>query len=373
LPIGKDNLDGDIRLSLSNNALYRWSLSENKWINLINTDSFNVNTTNTEYVQSVSEISILSDDGEQKVISTVVKEKNLENSVRDALSKGLEAYDILQDKIGYDDLKPSVKSILDAVSDTSFKTYWKDHVSSELLLPSVETGLNSNGDIRMVLENNSLHRWVASENRWVNLNATSGGPIAGDYNSPISIVRQRFILDEFFAYAGQQIFNLRSTYAINTNDLQVILNGILLSKDDDYLEIDNKTIQILFPLQFEDYLIFTVSGQETIPNIIVEKHMISESKNRVILNHAIGSNPSVVQLFLNGISLSFGELHDYVILNNKTVMFNYVLDVGDIVIARFEHSSLVDNFEMQFSQMQRVYMELSKQVQYLRESVEKGI
>jgi hypothetical protein len=307
-----------------------------------------------------------------KNITTIVRERNLESSIRETLLRANEAYNVVQNKIGYDDLKPSIRKIIDSVSDTTFKTYWKDFVEDESLLPSSDFNINSNGDVRLVLNTNSFYRWNSSENRWVKIATASNSPSQGNgqAGAPISIIKERFILDEFFANPGQNIFNLRGKYAINTNDLQVILNGILLTKDEDYIEIDEQTVEVLFPLEFQDYVVFSISGQDTIPYIVVEKHIVVEKKNEVLLNNAIGNNPSTVQVFLNGIAVSFGEQHDYLVEENKKLAFNYDLEVGDVVLVRFEQSSMAENFENKFAQMQRIYMDLSLKVQYLREVVE---
>ena len=308
-----------------------------------------------------------------KTLATVIKERNLDGSIRETLSKANEAYSVIQNKIGYEELKPSIKSILDSLADTTFKTYWKDPVSTKDLLPSKETGINSNGDIRLVLDTDTMYRWIESENKWKEV--FLGGGTSGSSNSsgvgPISIVRERFILDEFFAYDGQQYFELRGQYVVGSNDLQVILNGIVLVKDFDYIEVDKNNVQMLFPLKFEDYIVFTVTGQSNIPYIVVEKHTIEQVKNNIVLNHSIGSNPSLMQVFLNGISVSLGENNDYIVVNSHTLSFNYNLELGDVVVVRFEHSSLQDNFENQFAQTKRVYMNLAKQIQQLREIVDK--
>ena len=308
-----------------------------------------------------------------KTLSTVIKERNLDANIRETLSKANETYSVIKNKIGYDELKPSIKNILDSLTDTTFKTYWKDPVLSDSLLPSYESGINYNGDIRLSLDSNTLYRWTDSEKKWskISYQGTGTQPSSEQNSGPITIIKERFILDEFFAYDGQQYFNLRGKYVVGSNDLQVILNGIVLTKDDDYIEVDEKKVQILFPLKFEDYVVFTITGKESVPYIVVEKQVVDVSKNKIILNHSIGSNPSVIQVFLNGISVSFGEKNDYVVLDNKTISFNYYLEPKDVVMVRFEHSSLADNFENQFAQTQRIYMNLAKQIQYLREIVEK--
>lgn len=301
--------------------------------------------------------------------SVVIKEKQLEKTIRDALQDGRDAYQILQDKIGYEQLTSEVQYILD-IANENIRVPWKDPVTMVELLPLLD---NTNGDVRLVLNENSLYRWNANENSWNPLNSseTSPNPDIPDGSVPTPIIRTRLILGEFFADQGQQIFQLQDSYIVGSDDLQVLLNGILLIRDEDYIEVDERTIQMIFPLIVDDYVVFSVSHSDLVPYVVVEKHVVSESGQRTImLNKAIGNNASILQIFLNGVAVSLGEDKDYLIYESKYVRFNYDLEDGDIIIARFETSSLADNFELQFAQMQRVYMNISKQIQDLRERVE---
>jgi hypothetical protein len=362
--IPKTHLDKEVNLSLkkADNSIQKGN------VNIKDLDKETRDILNSTKSIQVSEFNASAISNE----SVVIKERQLEKSVRDSLDMGRDAFSILQEKIGYDQLTTEVQYILDKTNE-NIRIYWKDPVQIYELLPQEN---NEEGDIRLVVSEKELYFWDDDEKKWNDVGYSGGGgggtePSIPDGTTPTPIVRSRLILGEFFADEGQQIFKLQDAYIVGSDDLQVLLNGILMAKDEDYIEVDERTIQLIFPLEKDDYVVFSVSQKDMVPYVVVEKHFVDFNNQRVImLNKAIGNNPDIMQVFLNGIAVSLGENKDYLIYENKYVKFNYDLEIGDIVIARFETSSLADNFEFQFAQMQRVYMNVARQLQELRERVE---
>ncbi|MNM49709.1 hypothetical protein D3C81_607190 [compost metagenome] len=296
--------------------------------------------------------------------SVVIKERQLEESVRNSLDKANKAFDKAFEKVKYDDLSEDLKYLIDESEDDS---YWKDPVDEIELLPQMG---NTNGDVRLVLSNGTLWRWNTTlDDKWDQILGNSSTS-NGQYIEPS--ISARYVIGEFFAEEGQQIFKAQKSFTVDTNNLQVMLNGILMTKEEDYLEIDEHTVQFLYPLCEDDYVLLSVAAHGQDPFVVVETIDIEENKTRIVkFKHAFDpSNAKSLQVFLNGILVLPGEESDFMFYNSSSINFNYDLEIEDRITVRFESSSLYDNMKVEFSNIQKIYQGLSKQIKVLRETIE---
>lgn len=300
--------------------------------------------------------------------SVLIRERQFEQLVLDKINQGVLAYKkVSEDKIGYEDLTEELKFLFDQLAEQSNET-WKDPVFSYDLLPL--TG-NKNGDVRLTLDNNSLWRWRSEDtNQWEPISDNSGS--GGSEGVPTPDLRPRFVLGEFFADLGQQRFKASHSYVMDNNSLQVLLNGILMIKDDDYLEIDEYTIEFLYPLEEDDYVVMSTIANGQDPYIIVETVVVKTDNIRIAkFQHAFDpNNTEALQVFLNGISVTPGEEDDYMINDSSSIRFHYDLEEGDKITIRFASAVMIDNIGNQFAQVQKVYQTLSRQVKLLQDKVE---
>lgn len=300
--------------------------------------------------------------------SVLIRERQFEQSVVKKLNKGVEAYrKVIEDKIDYEDLTEELKFLFNQLDENNSEV-WKDPVFTKELLPLEG---NKNGDIRITLDDNVFWRWRAEGvEQWEPINLSSG-----ETEIPIPNLKSRFVLGEFFADKGQQTFKASYPYKMENNSLQVQLNGILMLKNDDYIEVDEYTIEFLYPLEENDYIVMSVLSIGQDPFIIIETTEIKENKIRIVkFQHAFNpENIEALQVFLNGISVNVGKEYDFIVNDSSSLKFNYDLEIGDKVTIRFASSSTSDNIEQQFAQIQKIYQTLSKQVKILKDKIEKDI
>jgi hypothetical protein len=87
--------------------------------------------------------------------------------------------------------------------------------------------------------------------------------------------------EEHVATQDQTIFTLQNPYGIGQNILQIFRNGSLQRKGRDYREIDEYTVEFVYPLQVDDYLTFHQAGAtDPIAGTILESEL-----GRMKINH----------------------------------------------------------------------------------------
>ena len=144
------------------------------------------------------------------------------------------------------------------------------------------------------------------------------------------------MFQEIQSTEGQTVFTLpNGTFTVGDHSLQVFVNGMLMreGKTNDYIEIDNRTIEFLFPLTSRDILVFRVAGGTSGPSLS-ERHQAVAHQTDFKLAGSYSTGNDSLLVFINGAYQTIGE--DYVEVDAKTVRFNEGLEEGDLVTFRVE-------------------------------------
>lgn len=141
---------------------------------------------------------------------------------------------------------------------------------------------------------------------------------------------------EMVAEAQQSLFVIpHGTYVIGDYSLQVFVNGQLMrvGVDNDYTEIDNKTIQFTFGLDAGDVVVVRVNGGKSGPSLYEHYKALNNQKVfNLVTSYTSGNNSLVV--FVNGAYQTVDV--DYTETDGKTVTFIDPLELDDLVIFRVE-------------------------------------
>lgn len=298
-----------------------------------------------------------------QIDATTIKENQLEPIVKEKLKTVVDLNNkIYEQKINYDDLTPDVQYLLEQNSSEA-SSYWKTPVSTKELLPLDN---NRDNDIRLVLEDNSLWRWDNS-NIWLKLDQTVETPSSGN-----EAMRDIHVIGEFFARKGQVIFKSQRPYVKGNHDLQVTLNGLLMMLDEDYIEVDDYTIQFNGMIYEDDYIIMSKQGSSANASVSIENIIINTTGRYVKLNLPYRMNENSLRVYLNGVLVSqdtSSSEGDYIEFNTDTIKFNYDLVKDDKVIIRRESTFSSDIIKDNFNSMQKVYLNLSKQIDLLKNEI----
>lgn len=125
----------------------------------------------------------------------------------------------------------------------------------------------------------------------------------------------------------QTLFSLTKTFQKGTHQLEVYLNGIRMIEDDDYIEVDDHTIQFLFPLEKDDKVLFMV--RSIIYSGLHEEFIATEGQTSFILSNPYAIYENRLQVYRNGVLKRKGR--DYQEINNHRVDFLYPLKEGDLI------------------------------------------
>lgn len=299
--------------------------------------------------------------------SLLIKEEQLERKVREKLQSVIDLKEKYDQKVNYDDLSSEVQFILEQINSDS-DNFWKEPVAMKELLPLDN---NKEGDIRFVLEDDSLWKWDTED--WINIDFTKRNqPDKSDNNINGPKLSDRNVIGEAFAFEGQKIFKSKKPYEVGSNNLQVMLNGLLMMKDTDYTEVDNYTIEFLDGLKEDDYVLLVYSGSSNENVVLVENIIIEESNRYVKLSMPFEKDVNAIKVYLNGIFVS-PEIEnikgDYIEHDDSTIKFNFDLDEGDRVIVRYESATLADNLKTKFAAVQKVYFGLAKEIELIKEQL----
>ncbi len=157
----------------------------------------------------------------------------------------------------------------------------------------------------------------------------------GRFNSVMSGAAPA-LFEEFTAIEGQRTFQLTSSeFVKGDHSLQVFANGQLMraGETNDYVEVDNKTIEFNFDLFKDDVIVMRVNGGKSGPSLY-EKVIATASQETFVLasSYSVGNNSLIV--YINGAYQTVGI--DYEEVDSKTVRMIEPLEDGDIVIFRVE-------------------------------------
>lgn len=144
------------------------------------------------------------------------------------------------------------------------------------------------------------------------------------------------LYEEFVAKEDEEVFQLKfSHYTVGDHSLQVFVNGqyMRIGADNDYTEVDNKTIQFNFGLEEGDVIVMRVAGGTSGPSLH-ENYRAKENQTSFPLSTAyITGNDSLI-VFVNGAYQTKGI--DYLETNSNTVTFTEPLELDDLVTFRVE-------------------------------------
>lgn len=298
--------------------------------------------------------------------SIVIKEKQLDRSIKESLRLAQSAYQKPEEGILLKDLSFEVKQAIENQSNDFNYVYWRDPVTIEELLPLDD---NRHGDVRLVIEPTNIFVWDENISKWNMLNFNSGSPSEVVGTNPLIT---KTVVSELFAEDSQTKFIIEHPFNVGTNQLEVYLNGILVIKDVDYKEVDNHTINFLYPLQEDDYVLASINSGYGGINHNVENIIIGESSNKRIIRSTYVFDPdgTALRVFLNGMLVECGPEGDYVEIDQNHIKFNYELDEDDRITLRVGNSTVSENILNQFATFRKIYTTLSKQVGALQDKVE---
>jgi hypothetical protein len=127
----------------------------------------------------------------------------------------------------------------------------------------------------------------------------------------------------------------QGTYTLGDNSLQVFVNGQMMriGVDNDYEEIDNKTIEFTFGLDQYDVVVFRVNGGTSGPSLHENYRAVDQQTIFTLASGYTTGNHSLL-VFVNGAYQTLDE--DYIETDAKTVTFTEPLEPEDLVTFRVE-------------------------------------
>jgi hypothetical protein len=144
------------------------------------------------------------------------------------------------------------------------------------------------------------------------------------------------LYQEVVAAEGQDLFVLpQGTYTLGDHSLQVFINGQLMrvGADNDYVEIDNKTVRLTFGLADLDIVVFRVSGGTSGPSLHENyRAMAAQTVFNLATGYTAGNHSLVV--FVNGAYQTIED--DYMETDANTITFTDLLEENDLVTFRVE-------------------------------------
>lgn len=144
------------------------------------------------------------------------------------------------------------------------------------------------------------------------------------------------LYQELVASQGQRRFTLpQGTFTVGDHSLMVLVNGQMMrvGPDNDYVEIDSRTIEFNFDLDQDDVVVFRVNGGTSGP-LMHESYEATAGQTVFDLasSYAVGNHSLLV--FVNG---AFQTVDiDYEETSPKRVTFLEPLEEGDLVTFRVE-------------------------------------
>lgn len=257
--------------------------------------------------------------------------------------------------------------------------FWEAPVNEYINLP---LSGNQNGDVRLVLNENTLYRWDSALNTWVDLSCNCEGIAVAEniqvYLNGLNLkILEEWNLNEneivlsyptesgdtvtvviinnstvrrynFTAVGGQTIFTfgtsyyrrdfelsapqatfqLDITYVPGDNQLLVFLNGVIQRVNEDYIEPTNDSIEFIEPCKIDDRIIVIILGYHLgAGTYIREDHnaVLGQTQYTLLNTYEVGSNNLFV--YLNGALQREGE--DYIEISSNTIELLRVSEADD--------------------------------------------
>jgi hypothetical protein len=144
------------------------------------------------------------------------------------------------------------------------------------------------------------------------------------------------LYQEIVATQGQSEFTLvNGTFTVGDHSLQVFVNGQLMrvGSDNDYIEVNSRTIRFHFGLDEGDVVTFRVNGGTSGP-LLHENHIAAKDQTVFTLNGSYETGNNSLLVFVSGAYQTKDV--DYVETDSKTVTMLEPLEEGDLVTFRVE-------------------------------------
>lgn len=144
-----------------------------------------------------------------------------------------------------------------------------------------------------------------------------GGSVGSQVGYPIN--------EKVVATEGQTLFTLPKKYRVGTGQLEVYYDGLKMVIDDDYREVDDLTVEFLFPLEEGHMVLFQVRA--VINSGLHEEYTATAGQTIFRLNSPYGINQNILQVFRNGNLLRKGR--DYREIDDLTIEMTKPMIDGD--------------------------------------------
>jgi hypothetical protein len=126
------------------------------------------------------------------------------------------------------------------------------------------------------------------------------------------------------ASAGQTDILLTGSYRVGVHELNVHLNGVFQVVDIDYIELNNKTIQFIEPLEADDQVVLRVSE---VRNTSLHYEFTASAGQTVFnLPNPYRAGMNTLLVFIDGMLSRIVD--DYIEVNDTTIQFHDPLHEG---------------------------------------------
>lgn len=247
-------------------------------------------------------------------------------------------------KAGYDNLSDQIeRGRFNAVTSGAAPVLYDEIVSTEDQTTfKITKGFYIVGDRSLqVFVNGQLMR-EGADNDYIEIDNTTIEFNYGLFENDVVVFRVAggrsgpSVHERYLATAGQQVFELASTYAIGNDSLVVFINGAYQSIGIDYEETDGKTVTMVEPLDEGDIVVFRVEGQQTEDSMLINTTttITYDSRKRVIKSETIGDGIHVTNEYYRD---SQGRPERMVIKNAGYTTTKTYIWVGDQCVNILEH------------------------------------
>lgn len=334
-----DNADGDIRLVLEENILYRWDGPANNWV------SFNQNG------QTVIKESNNFDDVQvyiNGIQETPDDEWQMEGDYAVRILHELEQNDHVTIIVFKDDDHRRFDYVVTDVARRVYDInpfYFRQDII--VTTPSAEFTF----PLDYTPGNDSLIVWKNGLRQKVNDDYYEKTPFSIEFFEPCipgdkiivviigkEIGDDRYLRESFAPISYQSIFNLENEYAKNTDSILVYLNGVLQTINDDYFELSPTSIEFVDPVApgEEVTVIILEAAEITNQDVDVVKYFREDydvtavtDREYFTVNHEYIVGAGELLVYLNGQLQRVNN--DYYEIDNHTIRFHDPVQLGDLV------------------------------------------
>lgn len=152
---------------------------------------------------------------------------------------------------------------------------------------------------------------------------TGGGSSGGHVGSQIGYP----LRDKIIATEGQTRFALSKNYRVGTGQLEVYYDGLKMIEGEDYQEIDETTIEMLWPTEAGHMILAEVRA--VINSGLHEEYMATKGQTVFKLDSPYGIGENILLVYRNGMLLRKGR--DYREVNNMTIEMMSPMLEGDFL------------------------------------------